>query len=311
MVSASGSCKYQEENCVTLAASHSEKKCGSVCTEPSDECQNCLMEKLPKNCKYLPSAECFKCSKSTRDSFSICKNESDILTCIKDTSDSECVPCTCNIATLLYHPSCSIHKMCQSEDTNQTWLGDFWIHSQFNSLTTKVNCAPGWVPLNNATVQDLSCFRAFKGRFNFDGSFGECGRKFNRDGRLAIPDTFKKCHAVKESVKRLGNNRQYWIAGKGKPPKKDDWSWIGKDNSVTVENNCWKRGYPKGSPSKINCMLANKQGRWLNNFCNKKRSFVCEAPCQACGLLEGEQAFCCGGVCVNNKKCIFPLEGNI
>ena len=101
------------------------------------------------------------------------------------------------------------------------------------------------------------------------------------------------------------------IAGKGKPPKKfDSWFWIESETkNVTVIDDFWRKGFPKKrGGGRLNCMLANKNGRWSNNLCNKKMpGFVCEAQCVACGFDGNKPQFCCGGICIKDNACEFTV----
>ena len=76
--------------------------CSNLSTESGEiDCQNCLIDNVPEECKKLSGASCYKCSVPVLQALDIClgnhQNPLDINHCIAEKQSTSCQQCTCTV----------------------------------------------------------------------------------------------------------------------------------------------------------------------------------------------------------------------
>jgi len=281
--------------CAGRAETIENEDCSSKCLTPSDACQDCVLSKIPEECKSLPSWECYKCAKLQTETYPGCRNAVDIPKCMGDiikAIEPTCERCVCTLACPLQGPGSKSCKQCRDKNDDVDH-SEYYLHSHSKALAV---CTQGW------TASKDSCFKAFDDELvPFGESYTECGDMGYTS--LAVLDTNDKRSAAIDAVSQV-SKQNFWVAATC--DSKGICYWDGTKTEVqgNFQGGCPQKLFP------LSGLKMNKKGKWCDLPINMdtKQGYICEqiqcSPC-ANGYCCHPTPFCSNGNCSGDEGPIF------
>jgi len=259
-------------NCDVAAAQASSDECSTECNDPTDTCQNCLLEKLPENCADVTYSSCFFCAKSILKAASQCLHNI-TLACVKDhLSSSSCYSCICTIVCGVAGPDHALCKACG--DTSDNSIAEFW-----HPLTTGsgTSCPTTWV--QSIETSNSKCYKVAPAQTGQATVIQDQGEVTCRGigGNLAIPDNAARHTAVASALK-FSSTKDCWLSGE-QLGTSSTWSWVpatGNPFPVSGSDFGQEAGCIDNTRPTPSCLYADENGMACNSPCATSKCVVCE-----------------------------------
>ena len=116
-----------------------KESCSDLSTESGEaECQSCLMENVPEQCRQMSGSSCYKCSIPVLEGLEVCseihQDVLNIIQCVKERQSPSCQQCTCTV--LCYESPDSDHcRAC----LHQPELATLFVNHEFCQQVLKTS----------------------------------------------------------------------------------------------------------------------------------------------------------------------------